>query len=106
MPVVAGDRRGGLLALALACALWSTTYVIVKPVLEHVPPFTLAVLRFGVAALLLVPLGLREPGRLPSWPVLVALGFFGITAFFATFNYGLMLTTASEAAMIQGGGPA
>ena len=94
------------MALALASLLWSTTYVIAKPVLEVVPPLTLALARFGLAAVILIPIGLRQPGPLPSRRALLALGFFGVTGFYVCLNVGLKLTSASAAALINGAGPA
>jgi drug/metabolite transporter (DMT)-like permease len=101
-----GDRRGGLAALAIAALLWSTTFVVGKWALEMLPPLSLALARFLVASLVLLPIGLRETGPLPGRAPLMMLGLLGVTGFYAFFNFGLALTSASEAALIQGAGPA
>lgn len=99
-------RWRGLLALGLACLLWSTTYVAAKPLLAVVPPMLLALIRFLLAGFILVPIGLRQGGPLPGRRALLALGLFGVAGFYVCFNLGLRLTSASAAALIQGGGPA
>jgi drug/metabolite transporter (DMT)-like permease len=43
--------------------LWSTSWVLIKHTLDDVPPLTFAGLRFSLAALCLVPLGLRSSYR-------------------------------------------
>ena len=100
------SRWGGLFALGLACLLWSTTYVVAKPLLAVVPPMLLALIRFLLAALILVPIGLRQGGPLPGLWALVGLGLTGVAGFYICFNLGLRLTSASAAALIQGSGPA
>ena len=99
-------RWQGLLALGLACVMWSTTYVVAKPHLDVLPPLAMALSRFLIAALILVPIGLKQPGPLPGRLTLLALGFFGVAGFYFCFNVGLQLTSASVAALIQGSGPA
>lgn len=99
-------RWRGLLALGLACLLWSTTYVVAKPLLAVVPPMLLALIRFLLAGLILVPIGLRQGGALPGRWALAGLGLSGVAGFYICFNLGLRLTSASAAALIQGGGPA
>ena len=80
--------------------------MVVKPLLESLPPLVMALARFLLAALVLVPIGLRQAGPLPGPATVLALGFFGVGAFYLCFNVGLQFTTASAAALIQGAGPA
>jgi drug/metabolite transporter (DMT)-like permease len=100
------DRARGLAALALAALFWSTTYVVAKTVLEVFPPLTLALARFTIASAIFLPLGLHRPGRSPARRDVVLLGLLGVTGFYACFNIGLALTSAADAALIQGAGPA
>jgi drug/metabolite transporter (DMT)-like permease len=100
------SRRQGAAALTLAAVLWSTTFVVTKPLLESMPPLTLALARFMIASLVLLPLVVSGRQALPGWTTLMLLGLFGVTGFYACFNFGLALTSASQAALIQGAGPA
>ncbi len=93
-------RRQADLALLLATALWGTSFVAVKRALADATPLAFLTVRFGVAALALVPgTSFRTP---PSGPelrggatlgLLVAVGFMTQTA-------GLVITTPSRSAFI------
>ena len=95
-----GDRHHAALplshlALALAVtAVWGTNFVVIKTALEHLPPLTLALLRFTLA---FVPLALFLPrprvtwGNLAAYGVLIGAGQFGLlfTAMRADITPGL-----------------
>lgn len=82
-----------LLAIAIM-AVWGTNFVVIKLALEHLPPLTLALLRF---ALVFFPLALFLPrpqvgwGNLAAYGVLIGAGQFGIlfTAMRADITPGL-----------------
>ncbi|WP_296677517.1 EamA family transporter [Novosphingobium sp.] len=83
------------LALALAVtAVWGTNFVVIKQALAHLPPLTLALLRFALA---FVPLALFLPrpkvpwGNLAAYGVLIGAGQFGLlfTAMRADITPGL-----------------
>lgn len=83
------------LALALAVtAVWGTNFVVIKAALAHLPPLTLALLRFTLA---FVPLALIVPrpkvkwGNLAAYGVLIGAGQFGLlfTAMRADITPGL-----------------
>ncbi|PKB19139.1 O-acetylserine/cysteine efflux transporter [Novosphingobium kunmingense] len=83
------------LALALAVmAVWGTNFVVIKAALAHLPPLTLALLRFTLAFL---PLALVLPrpkvawGNLAAYGVLIGAGQFGLlfTAMRADITPGL-----------------
>lgn len=82
-----------------------------KSALEEVPPWLLALMRFGVASAILLPLAqLRGgPSLLPK-PVpigtLVFMGATGVTLMFLCAYLGLVYTTASDAALLQASVPA
>ena len=91
--------RGGLpplhLLLALAVmAVWGTNFVVIKLALEHLPPLTLAALRFSLAFLPLA-LFIKRPAvplkNLASYGVLIGAGQFGLlfTAMRADITPGL-----------------
>ncbi|HEV2750047.1 MAG TPA: DMT family transporter [Gemmatimonadales bacterium] len=93
-------RRQADLALLLATALWGTSFVAVKSALAYATPLAFLTVRFGIAALALLP-GTRllpRPGRSELrggtlLGLLVAVGFIAQTA-------GLVITTPSRSAFI------
>jgi hypothetical protein len=50
-----------LAAVVAANAIWGTTFVATRPLLERVPPITLATARVAIALLVLLPI--LAPGR-------------------------------------------
>jgi drug/metabolite transporter (DMT)-like permease len=99
------------LALALASALYGSTFLLVQDALDDVSPSAFNVLRFGVAAIALVPLVARRDWRGPdprptdSVRTLVVAGFglglVGIVAY-QTQNVGLHHTSTSNSSFITG----
>lgn len=91
------------LGLLLVTAIWGTTFVVVKEVLQTLPPFTFIALRFtlGTATLAAV-----FGGRLRSltWPEARAGILVGVFLFagFAFQTLGLQVTPASTAGFITG----
>jgi drug/metabolite transporter (DMT)-like permease len=98
----------GILALLLAVMIWGSTFVVTKTALEDVAPFTLLILRFGLALGILIPLSTRHGyrPRLTFQPTFLFFGLTGIALYFGCQNLGLMFTSASSAALIQAGNPA
>jgi drug/metabolite transporter (DMT)-like permease len=91
--------------------VWGSTYVVTKTTVREIPPLTLAVLRYFIAAGVLVPLAIARGGlmRLPRpFPVrpLVTMGLTGIAVLTVGFNYGLIYASASQGALIYALGPA
>jgi drug/metabolite transporter (DMT)-like permease len=92
-------------AAALAAVLLGASVVAVRVAVRDVPPFSLAVLRFGLGWLLLaLALLALAPGRLRvarrSLPLLALLGAVFFAAFPVTFNTGLRFTEASRGALM------
>jgi hypothetical protein len=103
--VGARARLGANAAAATAALLFGASVVAVRVAVQDIPPLSLAVLRFGQAALLLVGvLLLAAPARLRvqrrSLPLLVLLGAVLFTLFPVTFNAGLRWTEASRGALM------
>lgn len=93
-------RRQADLALLLATALWGTSFVAVKSALGYATPLAFLTIRFGLAALVLVPGTRLVPRPGPSelrggalLGFLVGIGFIAQTA-------GLVITTPSRSAFI------
>jgi drug/metabolite transporter (DMT)-like permease len=96
---------GANLSAAVAALLFGASVVAVRVAVRDIPPLSLAVLRFGQAALLLVgtllvvsPRLLRVQRR--SLPLLVVIGAVLFTLFPVTFNAGLRWTEASRGALM------
>ncbi|OLC17149.1 MAG: hypothetical protein AUH29_03020 [Candidatus Rokubacteria bacterium 13_1_40CM_69_27] len=92
------------LALLLANAVYATSYVATRVVLDAVPPATLALLRLLVGALILVPLAWRTPWtgpvtRADHWRI-AAMGVAGFAGAFAFTHWGLARSTATNAALL------
>lgn len=99
--------EGVLAALALVAAsvIWGSSFVATKPLLDSVSPLSVATLRFAIAVAVLWPLVLRT-GRRPALGRLPALmGFLGVFLAYTCQNVGLAHTSATNAALIQGGIP-
>jgi drug/metabolite transporter (DMT)-like permease len=86
----------------VAAVLFGSSVVAVRVVVQEVPPLSLAVLRFGEAALLLVFVLMIFRGRellSVKWrdlPLLVLLGIVLFAVFPVTFNASLRLIEASR----------
>jgi drug/metabolite transporter (DMT)-like permease len=98
-------RVMAVLALVAANVIWGTTFVVTKPLLDHVPPLTLAAGRFVIALLVLLPL-LARSGRRPILDrTTAAMGFCGVFVVYTCQNIGLRYTGAANGALIHGGIP-
>jgi drug/metabolite transporter (DMT)-like permease len=98
-------RATAILALVAANLIWGTSFVATKPLLDGVPPLTLAAGRVAVALLVLLLL-LRRIGARPArgWTPAV-MGFTGVFLLYLCQNVGLQHTSAANAALILGGLP-
>lgn len=106
MSTLLSRRAGAIIALIAANVIWGTTSVVTKPLLERVPPLTVATSRFAVAVAILVPL-LLLTGRRPALGRIPALmGFVGVFLVYLCQNAGLEYTTAANGSLIHGGIPA
>lgn len=98
--------RNNALAI-LACLLWATPFVFVKITLEHLPPLTVAGLRFLLAGLIQIPFCKRSPFHLlrtESRTVLL-VSLFQTILLYAGFFYALTLVRGAQAAIVIGSGP-
>jgi drug/metabolite transporter (DMT)-like permease len=99
-----------ILTLVGATAGWGAGATMSRLAVEQIGPLTVASVRFGLGALLLLAiLTWRGEARgLPArkdWPPLVVLGVLGVTAFGALYTVGLQWTSATEGTLIQGLSP-
>lgn len=95
------EKQTAFIALILAATIWGATAAIMKYTLQTVPPFTLALIRFGLATLLLYPF-VRKHAHIATHdtPLVVLAGLTGIAFHIALFFWGLKLTTALNAGII------
>ncbi|WP_165908218.1 DMT family transporter [Hydrogenispora ethanolica] len=90
------------LELLWVVALWAGTFVATKMVLAQIPPAASALLRYVIAAAILVGFNLRNRERVAreDYPVFLGLGLTGVTLYYLLQHYGIGLTTASDAAVL------
>lgn len=97
-----GTWASGISAHIAANVIWAGSAVASKPLLDHMPPLTLAALRVAIAyALLRMILSLRHErpatGRAPA-----LLGLTGVALFCGGMNIGLLFVDASVTALLSG----
>jgi drug/metabolite transporter (DMT)-like permease len=99
------DKRSSALLCAIAVSLiWGLSFLSTKVALSALPPMTIAVARFLVAVLVLLPISLaaREDLRLSfrDIPRMAASGLAGVTLYFLCENNGIAKLTASESSLV------
>lgn len=99
-------HKQAILALILANIIWGAASPIFKWSLTNIEPFTLAFLRFFLAAIILFPFALDNLRiKRQDWPKLFWLSFAGITVNISFFFLGLKLTPSINAPIIATSGP-
>jgi len=97
-------RLFACLLLAGSMALVGTYVALSKPLTAVIPVFALAFLRFGIAAVAMLPWTFRAPGEAPLTPteqwLFFLLSFFGNFLFSICMLTGITLTTATAAGVI------
>lgn len=92
------------IALLLANVIWGTNFVVAKITLQEFPPMSLALLRFALASLLLVPFFLSETKKVKidkkDLPKLIAIGVFIISLNITFLFEGIKKTTAINASVL------
>ncbi|WNS78093.1 DMT family transporter [Domibacillus sp. DTU_2020_1001157_1_SI_ALB_TIR_016] len=100
----------GSLYLAIAASIWGGMYVVVKVVVEVVPPLELVWLRYVIAifALLIISLIKKQSWRIEKkdWLMIFLIGLIGNTISIVTQEIGTMLSTAQMGAIITSTTPA
>ena len=95
-------RTTAVLALVAATAIWGSTFVVTKLLLDEAAPFFIAVVRFAIAFAVLWPLVSRSGERVSVFvrPEFIALGLLGVVGNLGLQNLGLVFTGAADAALI------
>ncbi len=96
-----GELIGVLIAIVSSC-LGGTAAAVTRYLVGNADPLTLAILRWGIGFLVVLPIALLLRVRWPQrkdWPGVAALGlcFFGL--FFILYNIALGYTTAARASL-------
>lgn len=104
-------RPSALVTLALVMIVWGSTYVVTKSAVREIPPLTLAVLRYLIAAAVLVPIAMARGGAMRlARPIPLAplawMGLTGIVILTVGFNYGLLYGSATQGALVYALSPA
>ncbi|HJZ25338.1 MAG TPA: DMT family transporter, partial [Streptosporangiaceae bacterium] len=98
------NRRHAVAALTAAGLLWGTTVPLSKLALLWLAPGWLTVLRFGLAAAVLLPVAKRRGARLLEVRVLVS-GAVGYGGTVIVQNAGITRTSVTHAALLIGAVP-
>lgn len=99
-------RHIAILALIGAHIIWGAAAPIVKWALQDISPFTLAFLRFVLAAFIILPFVYRHLKiNIKDFPKLFFLAFIGITAHIAFFFFGLEFTSSINVPVISAAAP-
>jgi drug/metabolite transporter (DMT)-like permease len=94
----------GFAAAAVVVVFWSGFNIVSRlGGRSALTPFDLAAMRFGISALLLLPVFLRRP-RAIAWPRLLVLGGFGGLGYGLLVYTGFSLAPASHAGILVNGG--
>lgn len=100
----------GSLYLALAASIWGGMYVVVKVVVSVIPPIELVWMRYCIAFIALLIIGLikRQSWRIQKRDLLllVIIGIIGNTISIVTQEYGTKFSSAQMGAIITSSTPA
>jgi drug/metabolite transporter (DMT)-like permease len=71
--------RGRALAVyVFCCAVWGSTWLVIKVGLRDLPPFSFAAIRMGLACAVMAPLAFRHAGRRPTRSEMLWIGVCGL----------------------------
>ncbi len=99
------NRRHAVAALAAAGLLWGTTVPLSKLALEWLPPGWLTVVRFGLAAAILLAVARGRGLRGAFRPAVLAAGALGYGGSVMVQNAGIARTSVTHAALLIGAVP-
>ncbi|UAT32869.1 EamA family transporter (plasmid) [Bacillus badius] len=100
----------GAVFLSLAASIWGAMYVVVKVVVEVVPPLELVWMRYVIAVMTLGMIGfcMKQSWHIAKkdWLIIFLVGLFGNTISIVTQEMGTMLSTAQMGAILTSTTPA
>lgn len=103
-------QRSPYLLLMLATCIWGGNFVAGKALVEHIPPITLAALRWGIAFLLLLPFFGKQTWRLRAeflrnWKMLLFLSATGVAGFNTLTYVAVQYTGSINASLMNSATP-
>lgn len=105
-----GNLVIGAIFLSLAASIWGAMYVVVKVVVEVVPPLELVWMRYLIAVIALGIIGIvmKQSWKIvkKDWLIIFLVGLIGNTISIVTQEMGTMLSTAQMGAIITATTPA
>ena len=116
IPATSGAHKGGwlldqpYLLLSLTSLFWAGNTIIGRYVAGHIPPMTLAFVRWAGACLILLPFAARLiaadwPVIRKHWAMMLLLSVTGFSIYNTMAYYGLQYTTAINGLLLQSIGP-
>src|ERR1700744_827229 len=116
MPASSGARKGNwfldqpYLLLSLTSLFWAGNTILGRYVAGHIPPMTLAFVRWAGASLIVLPFAARHiahdwPVLRKSWPMMLLISVTGFSVYNTMVYYGLQYTTAINGLLLQSIGP-
>jgi drug/metabolite transporter (DMT)-like permease len=96
-----GEWLGVGIAIVSSC-LGGTAAAVTRYLVGNADPLTLAILRWGIGFVCVLPIALVLRVRWPSrkdWPAVAALGFCFFGLFFILYNIAVSYTTAARASL-------
>jgi len=96
-----GEWIGVAIALVSSC-VGGTAAAITRYLVGNADPITLAILRWGIGFLCLLPVAVLLQAKWPphrDWPAVAALGFCFFGLFFVLYNIAVSYTTAARASL-------
>ena len=95
-----------IFALLVSSLIWGAAAPIMKWAMEEIPPYTLAFLRFFLAALIILPFAYKKIAiKISDVGKLLTLAVIGITLHIALFFVGLQLTSSINVPIIAAATP-
>ena len=105
----AGMKARTALLMTMPPLMWAGNAVVGRLLVGHVPPLTLNLMRWLLAAMLLAPLGWPALRRLAdiraAWPYLLAIGCLGVGAYNALQYVALTTSTPLNVTLIAASSP-
>jgi drug/metabolite transporter (DMT)-like permease len=116
MPANGGQRKGNwlldqpYLLLSFTSLFWAGNTILGRYVAGHIPPMTLAFVRWAGASLIVLPFAARHiaqdwPVLRKSWPMMLLISVTGFSVYNTMAYYGLQYTTAINGLLLQSIGP-
>ena len=94
------------LLLVLTVLFWAGNFVLARSLVDILPPFSMAGMRWTLAFLILLPFVFNHVKRdwrllLKHWKIVSILSLFGVAAFNCLIYLGVQKTTATNATLLQ-----